>query len=163
MSEIGENVSKSVKNKIKQGFSAFDLLTTILAVFIVGAITAPILFKSNQAHDLSIANSEVIELSEKITKQLLSDSGKNTQKGSREPASVRLHSANKWEGLAGQDPWGQSYNYKVLRDAYGLPTHIVVWSKGPNGVQDTPDSQLVLNGGEISLNLDDLGYVREMY
>ncbi|MEC9282693.1 MAG: hypothetical protein VX642_08265 [Bdellovibrionota bacterium] len=163
MIEANESLGSSVKNKLKQGFSLFDLFTTILAVFIVGAISLPILFKTDKTNELSKAKFEVMELSEKLTKQLVGNTGISSKEGSREPASVRIHSANKWEGLAGTDPWGQSYNYKVLRDAYGLPTHLIVWSKGPNGVQDTPDSELIMSGNKVSFSLDDLGHLKEIY
>lgn len=163
MDANNEKLKNSMKNKLKQGFSAFDLITTMLAVIIVCAITAPILFKSGAAHDLSVANAEAIELSEKLTKELISQPSKNDKADSRMPASAHKSSTEKFEGLVSKDPWGQAYSYKVLRDAYGLPTHILVWSKGPNGVQDTPDNELQITRIGFQLRMDDLGHIREVY
>lgn len=163
MEGSNEKLTSSVKNKLKQGFSAFDLITTMLAVIIVCAITAPILFKSGAAHDLSVANAEAIELSEKLTKELLSQPSKNDRASSRMPASAQNKGTFRWEGLVAKDPWGQAYSFKVLRDAYGLPTHMLVWSKGPNGVQDTPDNELQITKTGFKLRMDDLGHIKEIY
>lgn len=163
MDNYSEALGKTVKNKLKRGLSAFDLITTLLAVVIVCAITAPILFKSSEAHDLSVANTEAMNLSENLTKQLINDAGKNNNNEARSPASASFSGSLKWEGLISKDPWGQSYSYKVIRDAYGLPTHVLVWSKGPNGIQDTPDNELRITENGFQMRLDDLGHLKEIY
>lgn len=161
-----DGLSKSVKNKLKQGLSTFDLLTTVLAIAIVGGISAPILFKSEEVKDRSVASVELEKLSENLTKSILHEPSKNDNKEARMPSSAQITGMNgerKWEGLVGRDPWGQAYSYKVLRDAYGFPTHVLVWSKGPNGVQDTPDAELQVSDSGLNLRMDDLGHLREVF
>lgn len=41
------------------------------------------------------------------------------------------------QGLMGRDPWGQSYNYRIINLESG--PRLLVWSVGPNGKLDNED------------------------
>lgn len=63
--------------------------------------------------------------------------------------------------LTARDPWGQPYRAKFLKNPYGIPTHLVVWSPGPNGQQDTAsvESSAKVGAMAVVFDGDDLGFI----
>lgn len=142
-----------MKNNLNnQGFSTFDVLTVLGSVFALVLVTAPILGRQiNIQHGESAKarSSDIAELmAASEAKQLSASSGSNeTSKGQRQIASVSESfaasgrplggSVSGTDGEADLDPWGHPYQYHILKNAYGQPTHIAVWSFGPNSKNDT--------------------------
>lgn len=150
------------KIKTFQGFSSFDLITTVMALLAVGVITGPILYKNVESRNVVAAQQTIKLISENLTQEILTNGKSSSDEKARNMASAEGLKQFAWEGVVEKDPWGQSYSYRMLRNAYGLPTHLVVWSKGPNGEQDTPDNELRVVGGNVAFRGDDLGYVRPL-
>ncbi|HEX4923026.1 MAG TPA: hypothetical protein VFV50_03035 [Bdellovibrionales bacterium] len=63
--------------------------------------------------------------------------------------------------LSARDPWGQPYKAKFLRNPYGIPTHLVIWSPGPNGHHDTAsvESSAKVGAMAVVFDGDDLGFI----
>lgn len=73
------------------------------------------------------------------------------------------------EGHLGVDPWGEAYSYKIIGVEGGHPTHILVWSSGPDkrpesieGVIESLETygHLSDNGRVLALKGDDIGFIR---
>lgn len=61
------------------------------------------------------------------------------------------------------DSWGRPFLRQVVRNRYGQPTLKVVWSRGPDGVDDSSKESIpkVLNANSrIEFSGDDVGYVK---
>lgn len=63
------------------------------------------------------------------------------------------------EGQIGLDPWGQPFQFKLLKFKEFKKAKIVVWSLGPNGLAETPHENLDSNRNKSSplFSGDDLG------
>jgi hypothetical protein len=64
------------------------------------------------------------------------------------------------EGTLGKDPWGRSYHYLFVHNHSGMPTHVVVWSDGPDGISQTSVRAQVSQNSfttSISFQGDDVG------
>lgn len=142
----------------KRQLSTFDVIGIVVGLWVIGLITQNIINGGGQSSQkVNIALSDM----EKISNNVLREPA-TVEPGSRGIASVE--NPNAFEGVAGNDPWGHPYQYRVLRNAYGLPTHVMVWSKGANGSQDTADSELNHQNqmGQVQLQGDDVGYLRAL-
>jgi hypothetical protein len=82
---------------------------------------------------------------------------------SRSPASVGAED-RKITGHDSQlDPWGRSFLRQVVRNRYGQPLLNVVWSKGPDGVDDSSKvsiPKVLHSSSRIEFSGDDVGYVK---
>lgn len=115
----------------------------------VAAIAGPIVQRSIQAENLAQADREM----KKIAFELAEVKSSPLTTTDRGPASD--------QGLSALDPWGNPYQAKLLRNPYGIPTHLVIWSGGPNG---RPDTASVESGARIGamavvFDGDDIGYI----
>lgn len=149
-----------MKNELNRAFSTLDTLTLIGSILVVALVIGPILSRRiNQEYALEAARlakdwSEKIPLDEKLS---VAGLGMSSQ---RDVASG--------EGSvpkAGLDPWGRPYNFKFIRNSYGQPTYLAVWSSGPNAKDETPQGQLIMSPeGRISAQFggDDVGHVRAL-
>ncbi|MFK8137819.1 MAG: type II secretion system protein GspG [Bdellovibrionales bacterium] len=156
-----DSSEKPNKNKV---FSSFDFITTFCAILAVLAFVGPLLYKNVESRSLAQAYQESMNLSKQLPSEILTnlkEARKNS--GSRMPANAAK--APLWEGAsASKDPWGNPYMYRMVRDSFGLPTHIVVWSKGPNGAQDTPDRDIAsFDKTDSKFRMDDIGHRSKVY
>ena len=72
-----------------------------------------------------------------------------------------------YEGKLGKDPWGQSYNYKVImKDENSSSGLIAVWSSGTNQSDDTKTKDLKYIANAYFLKQffrgDDIGHIRRI-
>ena len=139
------NILKSI-----QGFSTFDFLTLITSVTAVAAIAGPIVQRSYQAEKLAQADREMKKMAFEMA--VLTASPLNTT--ARGPASEE-------QTLSSLDPWGNPYKARFLKNPYGIPTHLVIWSGGPNGRQDTSsvESSAKVGAMGVVFDGDDLGFI----
>jgi hypothetical protein len=121
-----------------RGFSSIDFLTFVTSITAVAVVSGPILKRGmesdrvNQAtKEMRLAASELIVRATVIPSKQLED---------RLPASINPELP---QGSAGLDPWGNTYNYRIIRNSYGQPIHVLIWSRGPNGEQETPEANLM--------------------
>jgi hypothetical protein len=80
----------------------------------------------------------------------------------RGPAS---ESGSDEKTLTQADPWGGLYHVKVVRNPYGIATHLIVWSYGPNGAQDTRSIEPAAKSGAqaVIFDGDDIGYITAVH
>jgi len=137
-----------------QGFKTIDLFLVIGSIMTVIAVIGPILHNHVQSESKHTALNSAKDHAKDLLSKFMTE-----EDSVRTPASEN----STLEGPIGTDPWGQSYNFKVLRDSYGQPTHVLVWSKGPNKIRDTSERVFLTKPGRktssISFEGDDLGYV----
>ncbi len=148
-------MSENINPEQNKAFRTVDFFTVVAAVVAVFSVIAPILKNHAESESRIVASRESQELAKDIKERLF-----DTVSVGRFPASEKV--ANPYEGIIGKDPWGESYKYKVIRNAYGQPTHVLVLSKGPNLILDTGSSRLLTppeSRGEFEFDGDDLGYV----
>ncbi len=151
-----------MKVQSNQSLNTLDIIHVIITVIFLVAIIAPILHANHIAKKQDLAQNEAKKIADSIITKL-QDANKLGSNQKRTFASLVAKSENSdlLEGVSGTDPWGQSFKYKVLRDAFGTPTHIVVWSTGPNSLQETLDQELsILNAEQIKFSGDDLGTIK---
>ena len=68
------------------------------------------------------------------------------------------------EGRIGKDPWGQAFQYQVLREVDGQPIKVLVWSAGPNKRAESLEQVLeqairVRADQAVQFAGDDIGFV----
>ncbi len=144
-----------MNSQSNQSFSSFDLVTMLAAIVAIFVITGPILYNQSDEENRQKAQQEALIISKQIQDQLKVQISSNQQETSQGREIASDEPIN-WEGIVGQDPWGQPYHYRTIRNAYGLPTHLIVWSKGPNAYQDTKVSVLN-NTKDLVFEGDDIG------
>jgi hypothetical protein len=143
--------------KSYQGFSTFDLLTLITSVTAVAAISGPIVQRSFQSERLAAADRDM----KKLAFEIAQSGPKLETTTSREIASATPPE----HPLPQIDPWGNPYILKFVRNSYGIPTHLVIWSFGPNGKKETSSiessqSSVQKSGAQaVVFDGDDLGYI----
>ena len=143
------------KIQTKQGFTAVDMLMCIAAIIAVGFLTVPILVKRSSQHTQNEAMYRAHNLSISLARKIRSQSQNSFARGLASSAEKNISH----EGIVGTDPWGNPYHYRVLKDIYGQPTHLVVWSWGSNSAQDTGEHEFKTHQGKVHFNGDDLGYI----
>ena len=138
-----------------RGFSSFDFLTLVTSVTAVAAISGPIIHRNIQSGNLNAAERNMKKLAFEIAQI---GPRPSLDPSSRAPAS---QGAADEQILTQADPWGRPYHLKYLRNSYGIPTHLVIWSLGPNGSQDTHSIESNAKGGAqaVIFEGDDVGYV----
>lgn len=150
------------KHKQYQGFTTIDLLTFVMTVVAAVVITVPILMKqsSKRAQDMATVKAEEISknLFDEVQIQVRSAEQSHA---ARSIASVGSHALS-WEGVVSVDPWGNPYHYRILKDIYGKPTHLVVWSVGSNSQQDTTENDFDITTGIVKFTGDDIGHIRNL-
>ncbi|MEQ1875841.1 MAG: hypothetical protein ABL958_04285 [Bdellovibrionia bacterium] len=69
--------------------------------------------------------------------------------------------ASEEQRLSSLDPWGKPYMARLMRNPYGIPTHLVIWSGGPNGRPDTAsvESSAKVGAMAVIFDGDDLGFI----
>lgn len=156
--------------KSKQQLRSFDLLSMLVLSATVLAISAVIISRELTDIDHTMGLKEA----ENLASQLLHGGFEGHIPSGREPAAIKGSnvSHNKSLGLfqkvgqIGRDPWGQSFQYKVLRDVAGASSYLVVWSYGPNRERETKDETLNLSVGMVVADLkfagDDFGYIHPL-
>jgi hypothetical protein len=134
------------------GFSSFDFITLVTSVTAVAAISGPILQRSFRSEKLMAAERDM----KKVAFEIAQIGPKPEASSSRSPASE----ANSEKALVQKDPWGRPYQLKFIHNSYGIPTHVVVWSYGPNGIQDTSsvESSATAGATAVVFDGDDVGY-----
>lgn len=137
--------------KSYKGFSSFDLVTTFTSIATVAAIAGPLAYRSVQSDRIERARADIV----KIASATLSANS------TRSIASV--------EGIGGSaeqilDPWKHPYQKETLKNAYGQPSHLVVWSNGPNGKFDSEKIKAIKSNGLLVVEFqgDDVGYVVQL-
>lgn len=124
----------------KQQFKTVDMVIVITVLVALGGVGIGIV-RHNHTPD---PTSRVQRMAENISSQLLNLDRKkfhsslaNASSGERDPSSdaqksrsVRLGP----EGIIGEDPWGQPFEYRFVEDSKGHWTHLIVWSRGPDTV-----------------------------
>ena len=134
-------------SKSKQGFRTIDLITLVFCLLAVGLIAGPIIQRNLEAQKTA-----QIEKDLKLHSARLLDDQKFLNQV-RSPSSVE----DKNHDQVGKDPWGQPYEYMVLKNAYGQSSYFVIWSKGPNKKLDTTifssrgPSSVVFQGDDVGL------------
>src|SRR4051812_42804291 len=111
-----------------RGFSSFDFITLVTSVTAVAAISGPIVSRNINSERILLADREMKKQAFEIAQKT-----SHIHDQSRKIASVDTAAP------AGLDPWGQPYQVNIIKNSYGLPTHVVIWSMGPNHKLDTPD------------------------
>ncbi|MCB0348394.1 MAG: hypothetical protein KDD37_06135 [Bdellovibrionales bacterium] len=150
------------KSKQYQGFTTIDLLTFVATVVAAIVITVPILMKQSSKRAQDVATSKAEEISKSLFEEVQVQIRSIEQsQNARSMASVSSHALS-WEGVVSVDPWGNPYHYRVLRDIYGKPTHLVVWSVGSNSRQDTLENDFDVISGMVKFTGDDIGYIRNL-
>lgn len=143
--------AKVEKIPINQQFRTTDFFAVLGSLLVILSVIGPILRNHVESEAIITAAQDSHLHAQSLREKLV--------ESKRAPASsidkVQL------EGVVGRDPWGEPYSYKVLRNVYGQPTHVLVWSKGPNLVSDTNERVLVRgldqSSSEVSFDGDDLG------
>ncbi len=150
------------KDQIYRGFTTVDLLTFVMTLAAAAIITVPILLKqsSQRSHAQAIKKAEEVSKSLFEEVQLQVRSFEQSQEV-RSIASVSSRALS-WEGVVSVDPWGNPYHYRILKDMYGRPTHLVVWSVGSNSKQDTSEYDFDAASGIVKFTGDDVGHIRSL-
>jgi hypothetical protein len=68
------------------------------------------------------------------------------------------------QGVIGNDPWGNAYNYKYFRNEKGNITYLLLLSSGKNAQIETKISDLNLSqmsGGRYDFTGDDFGFIKK--
>tara|TARA_B100001248_G_scaffold262716_1_gene261423 strand:+ start:17769 stop:18239 length:471 start_codon:yes stop_codon:yes gene_type:complete len=145
------------KIKEKHGFTAADMLMCLASLIAIIVLVLPIILKQSSSH----AHNEAMYRARSLSNELVSKIQDMQQPtGMRKPASKS--GAFKPEGIVGIDPWGNPYHYRVLKDVYGQPTHLVVWSWGSNAKEETQNIEFGASKGEVRFQGDDLGYITSL-
>lgn len=157
---MGSNSLK--KDQSYRGFTTIDLLTFVLTLVAAIVITVPILLKQSSARAQEVASKKAEEICETLFEdvQMQVRSFEQSQEV-RSIASVSSKALS-WEGVVSVDPWGNPYHYRILKDMYGKPTHLVVWSLGSNSRQDTGETDFDIAAGIVKFTGDDVGYIRSL-
>ncbi len=130
-----------------QQFKTIDMVILIVMLVALGGVSLGIIRHSRSQDPAS----QVLRMAENISSQLLNLDRKkfhshlgNLSLGERVPSSsaqknrsFRLGS----EGVIGEDPWGQPFEYRFIEDSKGQWTYLIVWSKGPDNVATKPISE----------------------
>lgn len=149
-----------MKHESSRAFSTLDTLTMIGSLLVLILVIGPILSRRiNQQNSVQAARqaqewTEKIPLDEKLS-----------EAGLALPSQRSLASGSSQGPQAGADPWGQPFQYKFIRNSYGQPVYLAVWSRGPNTQNDTAESGLII-AADGALNAvfqgDDVGTVRSL-
>lgn len=154
-------ISNFNKTHKKQGFTSLDTILCLSAILALAVLIVPIFAK----HSSSQAQASVIAKAQKLSYEILKEVQLAQQAanniGKRQIASSEDKSIS-MEGIIGTDPWGNPFHYRVLKNLYGQPTHLVVWSRGSNSRQDTSEYEFESQKGEVHFSGDDLGYILEI-
>jgi hypothetical protein len=123
---MGVNILTVQIVKSSYGFSRLTLLVGVSVFLIVLGLSAPLV--SSKVSDQRAI--ETLSTAERIAKQI------THPEASRDVSAVggplpRLQ----------DDPWGNPFNSRVIKNAYGQPSRVAVWSNGPNQKNDTMDVQ----------------------
>lgn len=150
------------KNNIRnQGFGTLDIITVLSSVVAVAIIVCPIFMRHSMKADKSQALNVAERLSGELGREIREHKLGTDRTQGREIASAPLNQIS-FEGLVGKDPWGNAYNYRVLKNALGHPKFLVVWSKGPNLKQDTSEFNFNAESGHVEFAGDDVGVVHSV-
>lgn len=130
------------KRKSNQGFSTLDFVTTVTALVTMTLVTTPIVLRK-----ITTAN---IEMAQKETARMASELNAS-------PRDIASGS-----GVGGQsDPWGNPYVLRKVNNSYGLPSFVVILSKGPNAQLDTTDETIgLIRSSNFIFTGDDIGVIR---
>lgn len=160
--EIKVSSNSLKKDQLYRGFTTIDLLTFVMTLVAAAVITVPILLKQSSERSHTIATKRAEEISKTLFEevQLQVRSFEQGQEV-RSIASVSSHALS-WEGVVSVDPWGNPYHYRILKDMYGRPTHLVVWSTGSNSKQDTGEYDFDATSGVVKFTGDDIGHIRSL-
>jgi hypothetical protein len=143
-------LANSVENQQDGTFGVLPLLVLIaIGVF---------LWMPAWTNHTAEAQEHTLHRAESLAYQLL----ETRRTASRAPASAAETELNQLaadEGRIGLDPWGHPYNFKLLKSSDSQKTKILVWSLGPDGVQQTQSDQIDSNRDKESPSFsgDDLG------
>ena len=144
--------------KLNQQLKTMDVIGVCVLMTVVIGLSSVIISRemrdSHQATGLDEARN--------LAFQLANGGFVNSRPDPRQPASEKntdsTYGVFRSAGEIGQDPWGAAFRYLVLRDPAGDPTHVVVWSSGPNRQRETQGGDLK-RGSMVSFVGDDFGYI----
>jgi hypothetical protein len=170
-----------MKHEENSGFTSFDFVTLIFSFAVIVAVSAPIIQRNFQADpNIQVAQNQAFSLSQSLLSpkmlEIMAARSNGEEFGSRsiasvssddskipniDMASIKSHLKNgEWEGDVGKDPWGTPYHFAFIRNAQGTPTHVAVWSDGPNHKSDTTGTKGTgLSPDAVKFGGDDLGTI----
>jgi len=165
-----------MSNKQATSTKTVDLLAALGLFTFSLFISASIVSGEFLSRQTSVAEEEVSQLAMQL---ILSETIKQTHllgdSRQRVPASIGSNRGDAAfknpfgalgdEGVIGRDEWGNSFNFKVLRDSSKKPKKMVVWSRGENGVFDTDPANVTWKNslsGDINFSGDDFGTVKSI-
>lgn len=145
---------KSQKHKENQQVSSFDLLSVAFSMVVIVSLSFTIFTKTLDRKKVEIAKSSMENLAQRLVKEEVIYSKKGND---RLPASATNFEVPK-------DPWGNEYNYQVVRNSYGQPIYLVLVSGGPDSKLDTSIQEEVpfevSQIENIQFENDDIGYIK---
>ena len=159
-----------MNSKSNQQFNSFDLVSMFFLIAVVLGISTTIVSREMRDLDKSMGQTEA----ENLAFQLINGGFLTTSADKRSPSAVNeTNEAGKqdlgvfdYSGEIGRDPWGQAYRYKVMQDSQGVPSHVLVWSLGPNKLAETKDEIFAAENAEnisqLNFSGDDFGYIRPL-
>jgi hypothetical protein len=162
-----------MKTEGNQGFTSFDFLTLVFSFALIFFVSVPILQKNLNSGEIEVAQRDaeaiartLVNPNDTSTFQFLTNAQAQQKRGIASVNPAKFHRDPKWTGEAGKDPWGRPYRYVFIRGASGAPTHVVVWSEGPNGKNEMPEldqSAKLPEQGHLAFRGDDVGSVTPVY
>lgn len=136
-----------------QHFRTFDVLSIVLSFCIVCGLTFLVFKKNLEQKKFVQAQTDVENLAQEL---ILKPVNSSFYSKDRMPASQ--------DSALGNDPWGNNYFTKVVKNGYGQPVYLVVLSAGPNKDLETEISDSVAQARNVidnfKLSGDDIGYMK---
>lgn len=160
-------------SKSNQGFRSSDAFAVVALGLTTLGITLSILTEAarDDRSERAKFGAEALAHQMASTRLALPEEAVNSAKipsSNRGPASIEAKTEpgpamNRYEGALGLDPWGKAYRYKLLRSGDNKVLRIVVWSSGPDQIQDTNfadgDLSPEIPSVRLSFKGDDVGFV----
>lgn len=124
-----------VENQENQRVTSLSILTLFVVLIGCGLLLKPLYAPRNDTLAEKARNK-----ADGLAYQLLEINSQLRQE--RGPASESSESSysemqDRTEGTLGVDPWGQPFNFKVIKSS--AKPRILVWSKGPDGLSGNSD------------------------
>ncbi len=136
-------------SKENQQYRSIDLIYLFIIVLFIISFSYAFFVRSEKSFVKTTKNK-----AESLAYQILQLSKSNQQ---RKPASqADTFGLKDKDGEISKDPWGAPFNYFIVKNKMGSPTHIVVWSTGPDKEKNAPYTELTHQTEFIG---DDIGVI----